>query len=182
MRRRVFPPPCALIWTLLVPCALPLAGQGPDQGALASYYRAVGEHFRLPAGEITILSEWRLSPEEIPVVLWVARRAGISPDAVVALRQAGRDWSDVARRYAVDAAAFHVALDGNAGSLAPAYEAYRERPNAQWSSIQLDDGQIVGLVNLRVLTEVLRANPSSLLQTRDRTGSWVDAYRTHSRR
>ena len=87
-----------------------------------------------------------------------------------------------ARRYSLDAGVFHVALDGSAGSLAPAYDAYRGRPNGQWSSIELDDGAIVGLVNLRVLAEILRASPASLLEARDRTGSWVDAFRTLSRR
>jgi hypothetical protein len=168
-------------------CALlgvagPAAAQRADPAALTSYYRAVGEHFRVPSAEILILSEWRLPPEEIPVVLWLARRAGISPDAVVALRRAGRDWSDVAGRYRVDASAFHVALDGNAGSLAHAYESYRGRPSGEWPSIQLDDGEIVSLVNLAVLADILRVSPSSLLQTRDRTGSWVDAFRTLSRR
>jgi hypothetical protein len=179
MRRRAFRAPKA-IWTLLLVAGLPLAGQEP--GVLQSYYRAVGEHFRVPPAEILILSEWRLPPEEIPVVLWMARRAGISPDAVVALRQAGRDWSDVARRYSLDAAAFHVPLEGSAGSLTPAYEAYRERPSAEWSSIRLDDGQVVGLVNLRVLGEILRAPSTVLLQARDRSGSWVDAYGSLSRR
>ncbi|MSR36438.1 MAG: hypothetical protein EXR95_07315 [Gemmatimonadetes bacterium] len=167
---------------LLLGAAHPLAAQGSDPTALSLYYRAVGEHFSVPAAEILILSEWRLPPEEIPVVLWMARRAGISPDAVVALRQAGRDWSDVAARYRVNASAFHVVLDGNGGSLAHAYESYRGRPAGEWSSIQLDDGEIVGLVNLGVLADILRASPAALLQTRDRTGSWVDAFRTLSRR
>jgi hypothetical protein len=179
MTRAAFRAPAA-IGTLLLAAGFPLAGQEP--AALPSYYRAIGGHFRVPPAEIQILSEWRLPPEEIPVVLWMARRAGISPDAVVALRQAGRDWSDIARRYSVDAAAFHVPLEGSAGSLTPAYEAYRERPPDQWSAIRLDDGQIVGLVNLRVLAEILRAPSPTLLQARDRSGSWVDAYRSLTRR
>ena len=158
------------------------AGRSGDPAGLSSYYRAVGEYFRVPTSEIAILSEWRLPAEEIPVVLWMASKSGISPDAVVALRQAGRDWSDVARRYSVDARALHVELDGTAGSLANAYEAYRGRPAAQWSTITLDDGEIVGLVNLGVLADLLHVSPASLLQARDRTGSWVDAYRTLARR
>jgi hypothetical protein len=165
---------------MAVVVGVPLSGQ--EAGPLQSYYRAVGEHFRVPSDEILILSEWRLPPEEIPVVLWMARRSGISPDAVVALRQAGREWSEIARRYSLDAAAFHVPLEGGAGSLTPAYDAYRERPSGQWSSIHLDDGQVVGLVNLRVLAEILRMPTPALLQARDRSGSWVEAYRALARR
>ena len=154
-----------------------LAAQTPDREALDAYYRAVGQHFGVPPSEVIVLSEWRLPPEEIPVVLYIADRGGISPDAVVALRQGGTGWPVVARRYALDAGSFHVRIDGNAGSLARLYEEYAARPQAQWSSIQLSDGDVIALVNLRVLSEVLRGTPLAVLQARDRAGSWVAAYR-----
>lgn len=178
---------CSLARTLVVLCAVlgaaaPAAAQGADGDGVAAYYRAVGEHFRVPANEIMILSEWRLPAEEIPVVLFVASRGGISPEAVVAHRRAGRGWGDVARRYRLDATSFHVPLDGPAGSLAGAYEAYRSRPQPQWSGIELADSDIVALVNLRVLAEVLGTRPEAVLQARDGAGSWVGAYRTLARR
>jgi hypothetical protein len=171
-----------VVAALSVAAPRPLAAQRADPSGLASYYRAVGEHFRVPPAEILILSEWRLPAEEIPVVLWMAGRAGISPDAVVALRRAGRDWSEVASRYRLDASDFHLPLEGNPGSLGRAYDAYRTRSPAEWPSIALDDGEIVSLVNLRVLSEILRSPPAALLQTRDRSGSWVDAFSALSRR
>jgi hypothetical protein len=155
----------------------PLAAQGTDAAALDAYYRAVGGHFGLPPGEVIVLSEWRLPPEEIPVVLYIAERGGISPDAVVALRQGGTGWSVVARRYALDAGSFHVRLDGDAGSLGAVYEQYSGRPQSQWSGIQLTDPDLVALVNLRVLSEVLDSPPVAVVQARDRAGSWVGAYR-----
>jgi hypothetical protein len=154
-----------------------LAAQAPDREALDAYYRAVGQHFGVPPGEVIVLSEWRLPPEEIPVVLYVADRGGISPDAVVALRQGGTGWPVVALRYALDAGSFHVRLDGGAGSMARLYEEYAARPQAQWSSIQLVDSDVIALVNLRVLSDVLRSPPLVVLQARDRAGSWVGAYR-----
>ena len=62
------------------------------------------------------------------------------------------------------------------------YDAYRARPTAQWAAIALDDGAVVALVNLRVLGDILGASAASLVETRDRTGSWVDAYRALARR
>ncbi len=166
----------------LLGAAPPLTAQGGDAEGVAAYYRAVGEHFRVPASEILILSEWRLPAEEIPVVLFVAGRGGISPEAVVALRRAGRDWTEVALRYALDAGSFHVPLEGSAGSLAVAYDAYRARPQSQWAAIVLSDVGIVGLVNLRVLADVLHLTPAAVLQARDGAGSWVGAYRALARR
>jgi hypothetical protein len=157
-----------------------LAAQAPDREALDAYYRAVGQHFGVSPGEVIVLSEWRLPPDEIPVVLFVADRGGISPDAVVALRRGGTSWPVVARRYALDAGSFHVRIDGAAGSLGRLYEEYAARPPAQWSSIQLADADVVALVNLRVLSEVLRRPPLAVLQARDRAGSWVAAYRALS--
>jgi hypothetical protein len=163
-----------LCWLL----AGPLGAQAPEQEALDAYYGAVGRHFGVPPAEVIVLSEWRLPPEEIPVVLYIADRGGISPDAVVALRQAGTGWPVVARRYALDAGSFHVRLDGGAGSLARIYAEYAARPQSQWSAIQLTDDDVIALVNLRVLSRVLGSAPLTVLQAHDRVGSWVGAYRT----
>ena len=154
----------------------PLGAQPSEREALDAYYTAVGRHFGVPPAEVIVLSEWRLPPEEIPVVLYIADRGGISPDAVVALRQGGTDWPVVARRYALDAGSFHVRVDGGAGSLARIYEEYAARPQGQWSAIQLADDDVIALVNLRVLSAVLGSAPLAVLQAHDRAGSWVGAY------
>ena len=170
-----------LVGAVLALGAAPAAGQTPDD-ALDAYYRAVGQFFRVPANEVMILSEWRLAPEEIPVVLYVADRGGISPEAVVALRRGGEGWSALARRYALDATSFHVPLDGDPGSLARVYTQYRAQPVTRWPAIELREDEIVGLVNLRVLSQALGTTPDSVLEARDRAGSWVAAFGTLARR
>jgi hypothetical protein len=172
------------LYTLLAMCsvAIPLEAQAPGSDAVASYYNAVGEYFRVPSSEIMILSEWRLAAEEIPVVLYTAGQRGISPEAVVALRRSGQDWSMVARRYGLDAADFYVPIEGSSGPLVRVYQAYGSRPQTEWSTIDLLDDDIVGLVNLRVLSGVFQVRPGVVLQARDRAGSWVGAYRALVRR
>ena len=172
------------IHTLLAVCslAIPLAAQAPNPGAVASYYNAVGEYFRVPSNEIMILSEWRLAAEEIPVVLYTARQGGISPEAVVALRRAGQNWAAVARRYGLGAANFHVPLEGSSGPLARVYQEYSARPQAEWSTIDLLNEDVVGLVNLRVLSGVFQVSPGVVLRAHERAGSWVAAYRALARR
>lgn len=173
----------ALVPTLLAAAVLAsspsaVAGQS-DPGGRDAYLRAVGEHFGVPSAEVMILSEWELPAAEIPVVLFVSRRGGIAPDAVVALRRAGRPWADVGSRYGVHAGLLHVDVGDAAdlGALARIYGEYRSRPSSGWPTIRVEDVEMVHLVNLRVLTDVLDLPPARVLAALVSGGSGPDAYR-----
>lgn len=155
----------------------PLAAQEPDV-ARQDYFRAVAMFFNLPPNEIAILSDWKMPADEIPVVLFMARRAGVSPEALVALRDAGRGWSALAERYSVRAAAFHVPVadDAPTGRLEPAYELFRSTPVAEWGTLRLADQHIVGLVNVRVISQSLRIPAERVLAETRQPGSYVDLY------
>lgn len=173
--------PWSIAWATLVLVALGWgaeAAQAQDASARLAYFRAVGDYFDLPASEVSILADWELRPDEIPVALFVASRAGISPEALVALRSSGRSWSELARRYQVSASQLHVpfARPPSAGPLAAAYEQYGGRPVGEWSRIELSDEEIVTLVNVRVLSETLRMPPDTILQRRTSARSFVEVY------
>jgi len=152
------------------------AQEGDD--ARRAYFAAVAEFFRVPASEVSILGDWRLPPDEIPVVLFVAGRAGVSEEALAALRRSGSSWHDLAGRYQVSPGAFHVPLpdDAPAGRLEGAYAKYRETPAARWSEIQLSDADIVALVNVRMLSGTLQLSVEEVLRRAGSTGSFVDLY------
>jgi len=157
-----------------------LAPAGAAQGAGASheaYFGAVAEFFELPRSEVAILGEWPLPADEIPVVLFVGRRAGISPEALVALRESGRGWAELARRYRLDASHFHVPLpDGaQAGRLSAAYGQFRSLPPARWGEVTLQDADIVALVNVRILSQTLQRSPEEVLAEAG-SGSWAALY------
>ncbi len=162
---------------LLVVWAAGVAGQAAGSAGRDAYFGAVAEFFELPRSEVTILGEWRLADEDIPVVLFMARRAGVSPEALVALRRSGRGWAELAQRYNLDAGQFHVPLPESApsGVLEGAYQRFRSLPPARWSEISLGDADIVGLVNLRVLSQTLGKAPEEIL-TAVGSGSWVDLH------
>ena len=143
-----------------------------------AYFRAVASHFDLPMTEIVILGDWELAPDEIPVVLFVASRAGVSPEALVALRSSGRSWKELAGRYGIGAATLHMPLGarGSAGRLASVYERYGSVPVEEWSSIALTDQEIVALVNVRVLSGALGIRPEEILGRAGPSGSFVDLY------
>jgi hypothetical protein len=138
----------------------------------------VADHFGVAAREVAILGDWDLAPDEVPVVLFLAGKAGVSPDAVVGLRRSGRPWMDVADRFGVAVNVFHLVLpDAVAlGPLTRAYGEFRGRPARDWSQIRLTDPEIIALVNLRVLSEQVAQPPLRVLMGREETGSFVTAY------
>ncbi len=160
-------------WSL--PCA---SGQAVGQAGREAYFRAVGDHFQVPLQEVVLIGDWDLSPDEVPVVLFLAQRAGVSSDALVGLRRAGRPWRDVASRFGLGTQAFHVPLpeDPPSGILARAFRAFRETEAREWGRIQLEDEEIVALVNLRVLSQVAQASPARVLQCREEAGSFLACF------
>lgn len=169
--------PAVLLLGAVLGAADTLAAQ--DARTVGAYYHAVSEHFRVPADEVAILSEWNLSPEEMPVLLFLARHGGVSTDALVALKRGGRGWSELADRYGVGSGAFYVPLDASAsgGSMSATYDRFRDLPSSRWDEVTLGDPEIVGLVNVRVLSEALHVPPARVVAAYDASGSFVAAYR-----
>ena len=157
---------------------VPRVASAQDASARLAYYRAIADYFEVAPAEVSILADWDLVPDEIPVALFLARRAGISPEALVALRGSGQGWVDLARRYGVGAAQLHVPFTRppSGGLLAVAYDQYQSRPAGDWGQIRLTDEDIVVLVNVRVLSAALDMRPDDVLQRRGAARSFVDLY------
>lgn len=154
-----------------------LVGQEGGAAVREAYFRAVADFFDLPPSEISILGEWQMPTQEIPVVLFLAHNAGVSPEAIVALRRSGRGWSDLATRYQVGASQFYVPLPEGApaGVLKSVYDRFRSVPIPSWSQVALTDDDIVSLVNLRVLSQTLHVAPEEVLSVA-RDARWVEVY------
>ena len=154
------------------------SGQEMAPGAKPAYFRAVADHFGVPMDEVEVLGEWGLEPDEVPVVLFVSTRAGVSSDALVGMRKSGRSWSDVARRFGLGGRAFYIVLpaDANLGLLSGAYEKFKSMPAREWDGIELEDLEIVSLVNLKVLSEQVEVTPIRVLQSREEHGSFMAGY------
>lgn len=164
--------------------ALALPGRASAQGRdtppdVAAYFRAVGEHFRVPTTEVEVLSAWGLPADQVPVVLFLARRGGVSSDALVSWRRRGHAWSEVAEHVGLDATVFHVPLPDGAplGPLTQAYQRFAATPRQEWSAIALSDDEVAALVNIRFLGAELGVPPARVLEVAARTGSFVSAYR-----
>lgn len=149
-----------------------------DSGPERAYLRAVSRYFELPEAEISILAHWGLPADEIPVALFVARRAGVSAEALVALRESGRSWNGLAASYNIGANALHVPLSdpAAAGVLIPAYERFRDTPVADWAGVRLEEREIIALVNVRVLSEALGVAPDEIARRTGSSASFVELY------
>jgi hypothetical protein len=163
---------------LLVACLAAAPGVTAQDAVHADYFRSVARYFSLPAEEVSILAEWEIEPDEVPVVLFVARRSGVSPEAVVALRDAGQSWAALTSRFRVTASALHVPIrdDAPAGALAGAYERFRSTPVSEWSTLPLNDGEIVGLVNVRVISQVLGLSAERVAAESGSTATYVQLH------
>ena len=147
-------------------------------GAERAYRSVVASFFGLPEAEIAILGNWDLPADEIPVVLFVARRSGVSAEALVALRESGWSWPELAQRYRVGPQALHVPLQNqaSAGALAPVYQRFSQMPVTDWPDIRLSSEDIVALVNVRVLSQALGLTPDEIMRRTGSAGSFVDLY------
>jgi hypothetical protein len=132
----------------------------------------------MPEAEVAILGDWNLPPDEIPVVLFMARRAVVSPEALVALRQSGHDWTDLAKRYDIGANALHVPLSdpSSAGALSSVYRQFTSTPVAQWGGIRLTSPEIIALVNVRVLSQALGIPPDDIMRRTGSSTTFVELY------
>lgn len=160
---------------MLLACVAVTPEASAQDAAHSDYFRSVARYFSLPAGEVNILAEWAIEPDEVPVVLFVARRSGVSPEAVVALRDSGLGWGQLMVRFRVSPSALHVPIrdDAPAGLLTRAYGDFRTTPVGEWNAIRLEDHEVVGLVNVRVISQVLRLSAERVAAASGDDTSWV---------
>lgn len=146
-----------------------------DQAAVDAYHATISRAFPVSSDEVAILAEWPLRPDEIPVVLFVAGNAGVSRDAVASLRSSGRTWASILRTYSVDPGALRVSfpLGTILGPLEETYRTFLETPRASWASIDLSDGAVVALVNIRILAREVGVTVGSVLRTWGGVGDFV---------
>ncbi len=98
--------------------------------------------------------------------------------ALVALRQAGQSWSVLADRYGVSSATLHVPVpdDAYAGALDRVYDGYRSTPFARWSTIRLSHDEVVGMVNVRLISQSLGLPVERVIGETGTSGSHVALY------
>ena len=60
--------------------------------------------------------------------------------------------------------------------LSGAYDHFRSTPVSQWSGVPLSDHEIVGLVNVRVISQVLGLSAEQVAAASGSMTTWVDLH------
>lgn len=123
-------------------------------GDLRSFYLSLGEYYRVPEREIGVIRDRHISDYDVPVVLYIAQRARVTPGVVVDLRLAGNSWMDITLRFGLSPDIYYVPVQRVSGPpYGNAYGYYKNKKRKDWHSIRLADDDVVNLVNLRFISE-----------------------------
>lgn len=172
------------MWRLLVIVAVMLfslypvtqsAEAGVDIGlsigeeGLRGFYLAVGDYFRVPQHDVIIIRERHIPDEEIPVVLFLAKKAHVAPATIIDLKLRGKTWMDITLHFGLSPEIFYVPV--KAVVVGPpygkAYGYYKNKPKKEWKKIVLSDDDVVNLVNLKFISEYHRYSPEKVIKMRE---------------
>ena len=164
--------PVILLFILILPVAnICFAGVdiglSLDRDGLKSFHLAVGEHYQVPEKELVVVREAKVSDEELPVVFYLAGRAGVSTQAIIKLRLDGKSWMDISAHCGLGPEIYYVSLKTDPGPpYGNAYGHFKNRNRNEWRNIKLTDDDIVNFVNLKFLSEHYGYSPDEIVKMR----------------
>lgn len=137
-----------------------------DEG-IKSFYLAIGEHYRVPEQQVVVVREKRIPDEELPVVFFLATRANVGPDVIVALRLGGKSWLEIVRHYKLSPEIFYVEVTQVSGPpYGRAYGYFKKHPRSKWREMELSDVDVVNLVNLKFMVDHYKYTPEQVIRWR----------------
>ncbi len=155
------------IATAVIITALLFTDRGFAQAAIGGgdedeFYAAVGSYYRVPEREVMEMRSRHLRNEEIPVVFYFAEAAHVRPFVIVALRDDGLTWMDIALRFRLSPTLFYDPVYGRPYG----YPAYR--PSRAWGKVRFADDDFIRFCNVRFLSTQYRYPPENILRQRER--------------
>jgi hypothetical protein len=182
-----------LRWTtvLIVLASVLMPGEARAQTAVnvsarvGDFHVAVANYYHVPEREVVVIRERRISDDELPIVLFMAREARVSPSRVVALRESGRSWWSISVHLGLRPEAYYVPLSVTPGP--PYGKAYGhfKKPRHKWNTIVMSDSDVMHLVHLRFLSEHYHIAPERVVDVRSRHRNVMavhaDIHETHER-
>ena len=149
-------------------------GVSVEDGCLKTFHLAIGEHFSVPEKQVIVVRERKIPDDELPVVFFIAARAGVAPEAIIKLRLGGKSWMAISTHYGLTAEIFYVPIKSNPGPpYGNAYGHYKKRKKAEWGKIQLADADVVNLVNLKFISEHYGCSPDEVIRMREKGGNFA---------
>jgi hypothetical protein len=152
---------------------------GGSEG-VSGFNLSVGNYYRVPEREVVIVRERGIHQEELPVVFFLAQRAGVSPNAIVDLRLRGMNWADITLHFGLSPEIYYVpvtVVDENKPPYGKAYGYYKKHPRHDWKKMRLHDEDIVNQVNLKFISEHHKYAPDQVMRYRSEGRNFVDIDR-----
>jgi hypothetical protein len=150
-------------------------GVRADESGIKEFYLAIGDHYGAPEKEVVMVRERGIPDDDLPVVYFIARRAGVPPIAVIKLRLEGRSWMDITFHYGLTAEIYYMEVGKVEGPpYGKAYGHFKNKPRKEWNTIKLADADIINFVNLRFLSEHYGYSPDEIVRMRSEGQSFVN--------
>jgi len=142
-------------------------GVSIGDGGLKGFYLEVGEFFKTSPADVKLVRNERIPDDEIAVVLYIAQRTGIRPEAIIQVRRLKKSWCEIAVHYGMSPAMFYVPLSIDPGPpYGKAYGHYKRHGKSEWKKINLDDEDVINLVNLRFVSGYYKVSAEEIVRAR----------------
>ncbi len=143
-------------------------GVSVGEESFEGFFLAVVDYYRVPQREVLIIRERGIPPYEIPVVLFIAKRAHVEPKFITDLRLWGNTWLDITLRFGLGPEIFYVPVEVMViGSpYGKVYGYYKNKSKKEWKTIVLSDDDVVNLSNLKLMSEHYGYPPEKIIKMR----------------
>jgi hypothetical protein len=116
---------------------------------LAIFHLVVAGYFGVPQREV-VFCQRGVPDDEIPLAVFIAHRARVTPASVVDLRLRGKSWWDISVQFGLGPEVYYVPVNVVPGPPYGKAYGYYKKPRNQWRTIVLSDADLLNLVNLRL--------------------------------
>jgi hypothetical protein len=166
-----------LLASFLIPREAPAQTAVSVSARIGDFHVAVANYYHVPEREVVVIRERRISDDELPIVLFMAREARVPASRIVALRESGRSWWAISVHLGIRPEVYYVPVAVTPGPpYGKAYGHYKKKPRDKWNTIVLADDDIMHLVHLRFLSEHYHIAPERVIEARGRHPHLVAAY------
>lgn len=150
-----------------------------DKNGISEFHLAISNHYKVEEKEIITVSKKRISNEELPIVFFLAKKAGVKSSVIIQMRLNGNSWQEVADRFKLKPDIFFIDLKSNPGPpYGKAYGHYKNKSKNKREQIRLTDDDIVNFVNLKFITGHYGYDPATVIEMRSKGRGFVEINQT----
>ena len=147
-----------------------------EDGKIRDFHISVSKEYGADEKELVVLhKQHRIPADELPVIYYIARKAGKNPKEVIELRLEGKSYWEIAIRLELKPEHFYVPVKQHVTE--PPYGralGHFKKEKKRWVRIALTDTDMVNLVNLRLMHDRFDVSYEQIIAWRTEGASFVD--------